>query len=450
MKNTFKILITLIIVIFNFNTGYSQALDTSSLTWTALENGVSSSVNAMVIKNENEIYAGGQFINASGITVNRIAKWNGSGWSALGTGVNGTVHTIAINGDDVYAGGEFTTAGGVTVNRIAKWNGTSWAALGTGVNNRVRKIVIHNGNIYISGFFSIAGGDSARQIAKWDGVSWSALGSGINLNLDAMAVSQSGIVYAGGLFNLAGGVPVKNIAQWNGSSWSVVGTGVHGEIKDMYCLGNDLYITGFIDSAGGIPAKNVAKWNGTWSAVGEGVNGAPVCVYPVSNNEVYLGGLIGSSAGSLFAKWSGSEWTFPAPGLNSTIHTISKFNDLLIVGGQFNFFEGSPMNYVARLTDVSTGTGNSSELIQGFKLYQNFPNPFNPETTIKYSVPSASEIMLKIFDIAGNEIQTLVNSFTAPGDYSVQWDAGEFSSGVYFYKISIGNFSSVKKMLLLK
>ncbi|MBK8984244.1 MAG: T9SS type A sorting domain-containing protein [Ignavibacteria bacterium] len=451
MKNKFTVLIILIITAFNFNTGYSQTSDTSSFTWTAIGNGVSSSVNDIFIKSENEIYAAGQFVNAGGITVNRIAVWNGTEWSALGTGVNGTVHTIAIDGDDVYAGGDFTTAGGVTVNRIAKWNGTSWSALGTGVNHRVKKIIIHNGNIYVSGFFTIAGSDSASQIAKWDGVSWSALGSGINLNLDAMAVSQSGIVYAGGLFNLAGGVTVRNIAQWNGSSWSAVGSGVRGEIKGMHCLGNDLYITGFIDSAGDISANNIARWDGSsWSAIGNGVTGAPVCVYPVSNNEIYLGGFTGSPSGSLFAKWNGSKWSFPTPALNSFILSISKFNDLLIVGGQFNFFGSSPLNHIARLTDVITGTGNSNEIIQGFKLYQNFPNPFNPETTIKYSIPASSEYTLKIFEINGKEIETLVNKFSAPGEYSVQWNASEYSSGVYFYKLSSDKFSSVKRMLLLK
>ena len=73
-----------------------------------------------------DIYAGGDFVTAGGVSVSRIAKWDGTSWSALGTGISGgNVLALAVSGTDVYAGGQFSTAGGVNVNRIAKWNGTS-------------------------------------------------------------------------------------------------------------------------------------------------------------------------------------------------------------------------------------------------------------------------------------------------------------------------------------
>jgi len=85
-----------------------------------------------------------------------------------------------------------------------------------------------------------------------------------------------------------------------------------------------------------------------------------------------------------------------------------------------------------------------------FILSQNFPNPFNPITTIKYSVPTTSNISLVIYDILGREIKTLVNEEKLPGNYNVQFDGSDLSSGVYFYVMKADNFIDTKKLILLK
>ncbi len=85
-----------------------------------------------------------------------------------------------------------------------------------------------------------------------------------------------------------------------------------------------------------------------------------------------------------------------------------------------------------------------------FTLEQNYPNPFNPSTIIRFSVPKESMVTLKIFNILGQEVETLVNQQKLPGTYQVSFDAGKLSSGVYFYSINAGNFYQVKKMMLLK
>ena len=85
-----------------------------------------------------------------------------------------------------------------------------------------------------------------------------------------------------------------------------------------------------------------------------------------------------------------------------------------------------------------------------FALEQNYPNPFNPTTIIKYSVPKQSYVSLKVYDILGREVATLVNEEKPAGTYEVSWEAKNLASGVYFYKISAGDYTAVKKMILLR
>ena len=85
-----------------------------------------------------------------------------------------------------------------------------------------------------------------------------------------------------------------------------------------------------------------------------------------------------------------------------------------------------------------------------FDLYRNFPNPFNPTTTISYDLPKTSDVALSIYDITGRLVETLVNKQQDAGNYQVQWDASRYSSGVYFYRIMAGNFLQTRKMLVLR
>ena len=90
------------------------------------------------------------------------------------------------------------------------------------------------------------------------------------------------------------------------------------------------------------------------------------------------------------------------------------------------------------------------DLIYNFSLSQNYPNPFNPSTTIKYSIPTTEFVTLRIYDLFGQEISTLVNEQKQQGDYSIKFDGSNLASGVYLYKIKAGNFTDSKKFVLLK
>jgi len=93
-------------------------------------------------------------------------------------------------------------------------------------------------------------------------------------------------------------------------------------------------------------------------------------------------------------------------------------------------------------------TGN--EQPESFTLSQNFPNPFNPSTTIKFSIPSESFVTLKIYDVLGNAIEKLVNEQLPAGNYKIEFSAGDLASGIYFYKIQTGEYVEIKKMILLR
>lgn len=92
----------------------------------------------------------------------------------------------------------------------------------------------------------------------------------------------------------------------------------------------------------------------------------------------------------------------------------------------------------------------SAEIPQEFRVYQNYPNPFNPSTMIRFDIPNASNVKIKIYDIAGKELEELVNTKLLPGTYEFRWSALNLASGIYFYKIQTNNKSEVRRMMLLK
>ncbi|MEO8399177.1 MAG: T9SS type A sorting domain-containing protein [Ignavibacteriaceae bacterium] len=102
--------------------------------------------------------------------------------------------------------------------------------------------------------------------------------------------------------------------------------------------------------------------------------------------------------------------------------------------------------YGSIITDINYQ--NNTALL--FSLSQNYPNPFNPTTKIEYSIPKTSFVKLKVYDILGKEVITLVNEEKSIGNYSIEFNGNNLSSGIYFYKIQAGNYSSVKKIILLK
>lgn len=111
---------------------------------------------------------------------------------------------------------------------------------------------------------------------------------------------------------------------------------------------------------------------------------------------------------------------------------------------KYNLFRGVVLS---NLTDVED---NPSSVPVTFELMQNYPNPFNPETNIRYSVPKGTQVTLKVYDVLGNEVATLVNEFKNAGEYNMRWQPSNVSSGVYFYELRTDEFVKTNKMILLR
>ncbi len=146
------------------------------------------------------------------------------------------------------------------------------------------------------------------------------------------------------------------------------------------------------------------------------------------------------------------EWNFRllegSPCINAGDPNV-KYND---ADGTRNDIgaNGGPNGYYLLTTDVTSPIYRNKDLPMDFNLYQNYPNPFNPSTKISYEIPTESKVLIKVYDILGRDVVTLINDYQKAGRYEVEWNAGNFASGVYFYSIKAGDFYSTKKLILLK
>jgi hypothetical protein len=332
--------------------------------------------------NPPSLFIGGRFDTAGGVTVNNIARWNGTEWSAVGGGVSGgsaTVLSLAAGragttGFALYVGGSFTSAGGVVANNIARWDGTSWSALGTGTSGNggwVRAIRSYTPSgfgpgpmIYAGGDFTNAGGVAVNFIARWNGTAWSALGTTVGTSGGVFAMTEyNGNLVVGGAFPTAGMVTCNFIANWNGTAWSAIGPiaspGVNSTVRALLVDGGALYVGGSFTSAGGMPANRIAKWSGSsWSALGTGTSGA-VRALAVFDDEcgraIYAGGDFLTAGGvttNFIARYVGGTWKGVGGGMLSTVRALQPYftNSVtaLYAGGDFTTAGGIPSNYFAK------------------------------------------------------------------------------------------------------
>jgi len=141
----------------------------------------------------------------------------------------------------------------------------------------------------------------------------------------------------------------------------------------------------------------------------------------------------------------GEAWEFSYSG------TSNALLGLFVVDNENVWTIGS-LGTILKLDADPSGSveDNNASLPLNFKLLQNYPNPFNPSTSIQYEVSNGQFVSLKVFDVLGNEIATLVNEEKPAGRYEIEFDGVGLPSGIYFYQLKAGNFVETKKMVLMK
>ena len=361
--------------------------------WKKLASGLSGGTDgilAMVEFNGELIVAGGftsgSHVTRGTVTLGRIARWNGSYFQpfAVSSGgsvdFNNTVRSLAIFNGQLYAAGSFTTAAGVTVNRIARWNGTAWEALpsaqvsgAVGFNSAVFTLYPYQGKLLIGGQFSqVRGVATHNKLTCYDGGSTSeaftwldgTVGSGYGLTTnnfyssttEAPESTPAGTghhvrvlfeydnkLIIGGSFLAIGGVAYNQIASWNGSSFASLGTGVGSPAVDsginpvtaptnVFNYNGEMVIGGRFGSMGGVSnTKYIAKWNGSaWSALDIGISQTNnfVRAFHTIGSDLIVGLSLaagGSDVGSYVQKWNGSAWSTFATGFNNPVTAFGEF-----------------------------------------------------------------------------------------------------------------------------
>lgn len=347
----------------------------NAASWDALLNAGTGTVYAIVVDSDDTIYVGGDFVNWAGIAaadyiVKRTGTRTGS-WAAVGTGLDGVCHALALGPDGkLYAAGAFTHAGGGAATRVACWDGASWAAVGSGCDDTVYCLAFDAaGYLYAGGNFLNAGGGACTRVAKWTGAAWVALGSGLNGICHALAFGRDGFtLFAGGAFTTAGGVTVNYVARYSGATWYAMGaTGMAGGTPAVYTLavGPDdrLYAGGNFTTAGGVSCLNVAVWNGNvWSPLASGLAGGDVrALWFDSEGVLWAGGAFTGSSGSYddsdnLGTWNGYIWSgvdivLPA----CTVYAGTCYDDVYDTIDVFIGFSASGTATRAKATSLTVG-----------------------------------------------------------------------------------------------
>lgn len=434
------------------------------LNWVQANNGITFPYLTSIVAGGNKIFtAGGTGASGGGIY---MSTDNGDTWSISLPGV--AVYCMAIDGNNIVAG---TYHLGVYLSTDL---GTTWNTRNNGlfIDDSYYSIAINDNDIFIGTM------SSGIYHSTNLGVNWTNVTSGLNFNSFRSLIYSDGIVYAGSDYGLGlffsndrgnswghklSGSSVLSIATApdrifagtqagiyatsdNGLNWQTFNTGITtDEIASLMTAGGYLF-------AG-------TKQNGIWrrplsdiipveliSLSAEKVEGKVILSWKTvteTNNKGFEVQRRSNNSGWTaiqFIKGNGTTTEMKEYSFNDNIQNMTD-GDICYRLKQMDFDGGYKFSKEISVQNTS---------VLNYSLEQNYPNPFNPATTIKYALPKAGMVTIKVFDMLGNEVKILVNENEAPGSHTINFDASGLSSGIYLYKIKSGEFTSSKKMILMK
>jgi photosystem II stability/assembly factor-like uncharacterized protein len=395
-------------VYFSSNTGYS---------WSSSYTGLIGTVINVLLRFNTTLFAG----TASGLFQ---SDDNGVAWVKKNH-PSPDISSLIVSGSDLFAG----TGNGVTrsINGGSSW---SWANAGNGGVPVTGLAVIPYGS---SGKYLFAGTDSNGVILSLDaGAHWAFVNSGLTDTLIRCLCVNGTNLFAGtgsGIF----------LSTNYGFSWIPVNNGLMD--KHIQCIaasGGNIFV-GTED--GGV---FLSTDNGTnWTPVNTGLE--VLNILSLTANDSYL--IAGTWFGrAFFSENNGSKWIPVEMGLRDLPILSFDISDTYIFAG----IRGAGV-YKCPLSGLITSVPPcSSDLSSEFKLEQNFPNPFNNSTKIRFSIPRQTHVVLKILDQSGREVVVLVNKEFAAGIYEELLDRKYLSNGVYYCQMTAGEFIQTRKLVLLK
>lgn len=449
----------------------------NGFSWSALSQGTDGSVYALTVY-DGDLAVGGDFNHAGGDDAENLAKWTGNSWGNIGnshTFESGPVYALIVFKDDLIVGGGFRKAGNLYVDRITRFNGSSWFRMQTGMSGKVRALYVDNSIMYAGGEFKTAGGRHAGKIARWineqivsvsgsvryaDNNAAVAFGKvkmfRLDLNTRELIVVDSAYIIGGiyiltnvlrDSFHIVVGFPDDELdfvptiypsaIDWRNGLF--VNTNVNQININIKVLRISPQSAGTITMGGNVflnidPQLNPAPRDFPF------LSGSIVYIkqgdlfrrFAVSNtDESYSTGVLNPGTYEVFVSRIGYTSASRTVALNVSTDTVDFYLDTLNIVGLHNISSTVPKEYL---------------------LSQNYPNPFNPVTSITFSLPEDGFTELKIFDLLGREISILVNQYLKRGEYRYIYDAGNLSSGLYFYSLTAGDgsFKQTRKMVLIK
>jgi hypothetical protein len=447
--------------------------------------------NAVVCPTPNEIYVTGYVSGTSTgldmLTIkydsNGVEQWRHVGGNTI-FGERGLDIKVDPNGF-IYATKWWNEAAGANHHYLLKYSATGnllWERMGDPAMSSITHTVatLGNGDVYVGGTnfarpeFLVERYNSAGT-KLWTGTFGNPPYSSVQSF--AMGVDANGNAYLAGSADTSGGIRGWLIVKFSSGNGSVQWFkrypgnrfgGLGGYASDMYVdpAGN-LYATGYIDNnntfADCLTVKLREDGTQLWShlyATSSNNDEGKKCW--LSNfGDLYVLGRGGNN--TLLIRYNASTGQ---PVLTELYSNLSFGSETDIISDQFGNIWFSGTNYngfnndaaIVKYLQAPTSVEPVSHVVPDeFRLMQNYPNPFNPSTRIRFSVASrngrggeSENVSLKVFDVLGKEVATLVNEKLNAGSYEARFDASGLASGVYLYKLQAGSFSSTKKMLLVR
>lgn len=310
--------------------------------------------------------------------------------------------------------------------------GTTWNALNTGLMGNDLKVfcMMKSGTTYF------IGGYNGILKSSDNGQSWMPSSFYSNQKYVTALNQLNGILWAG----LSTGSPTLMKSSDGGNTWinAPYYTSFSPEVFDIFIEGNDMYL----GTGHGVHRTTNNGLN--WTMLNDGLGSDPYVssIIRVGTN-LFCTQMFGGR-GLFRSHNNGANWV----DVTGIPFLFTDFNQVLNWNGNIFIATNSALFYQPQ--GLLTGISENTQIAKSFSLEQNYPNPFNPVTNIKFSIKNAGIVSIKIFDVTGKIINELLKDFRQAGDYNMSFNGSELSSGVYFYSISMDEFTETKKMILMK